>query len=516
MGDHLFKLGHQIEDAQHEWDLAMAAMAASTAIGIGLTFFTFVISDIASEGAAAAAVSTMEAITTALDLSLDAAVQVLATAIRVAAQLTVRFTWQFEINLVSQEAANVIEGRGLDKLDLLQAAEFAGASMLIPGLASRVTIGGTKVLEGASGAVMTGALTDAGIQGLEGITEGKPFNPGEVVVAGTLAGAGHIAGEEISAHVNKEVPKQGVPPKVDLRVELDQLPDQIGLAAGTRARTGHFASEETGALVDKKVANQGVPSKVDVSFELEQHPDQVALAARHVNDWGPIDTMGHTSALHRVTFEDGEPGFFKPYTGENTGNRVGFEPGTMWRNEVGVHEVDKALGFKLTATTTAVEAPVGPHGELVRGSLATYLGEGYMPATACHPVEQQRVAVLHYVTGNTDGHGYNVLLQPDGRPGVIDGGLALPRGPAVSIRSSFFPRVVGQPLDPSVVDAVRGVDGERLASRLRQTGISDEAIDGVMARLHEVQGGMITGSAYPGKLIGAGPHGWDTVPKPTP
>jgi hypothetical protein len=68
----------------------------------------------------AAAVGTMEAITTALDLSLDAALQVLATAIRVAAQLAVRFTWQFEITLVSQEAANVIEGRGLDKVDLLR------------------------------------------------------------------------------------------------------------------------------------------------------------------------------------------------------------------------------------------------------------------------------------------------------------------------------------------------------------------------------------------------------------
>jgi uncharacterized protein YukE len=30
MGDHLHTLGNQIEDAQHEWDIAMAAMVAST------------------------------------------------------------------------------------------------------------------------------------------------------------------------------------------------------------------------------------------------------------------------------------------------------------------------------------------------------------------------------------------------------------------------------------------------------------------------------------------------------
>jgi uncharacterized protein YukE len=69
MGDHLLTLGHQIDDAQHQWDMAMTAMAASTAIGIGLTFVTFGISDAVAEGAAAAAVGTMEAVCAALDIS---------------------------------------------------------------------------------------------------------------------------------------------------------------------------------------------------------------------------------------------------------------------------------------------------------------------------------------------------------------------------------------------------------------------------------------------------------------
>jgi hypothetical protein len=197
-----------------------------------------------------------------------------------------------------------------------------------------MTIGGGKVLEGASGAVLTGALTDVSVQGLEGVTEGKPFSVGEVVMAGTLAGAGHLAGEEIGALVNKGVPKQDVP-------------------------------------------RQQAPRQVDLSFELEQHPDQVALAARHVENWGRMDMAGHTSALHAVTFEGGGRGYFKPYTGEDTAGRESFRQGSLWRNEVGVHEVDEALGLKLTAITTAVEAPVGPHGELIRGSLADSVGSGY-------------------------------------------------------------------------------------------------------------------------------------------
>ena len=201
MGDQLLRLGNQIEDAQHEWDVAMAAMAASTAIGIGLTFVTFGISDAVAEGAATAAVGTMEAVCTALDISLDAVVQVLSAAIRVAVQLAVKFTWQFTINVVSQETANMVEGRGLGNVDLLQAAEFAGVSMVVPGVAGKLTIGGTRVLDGAAGAVVTGAATDAAVQGLEGVTEGKPFSVGEMVVSGLLAGGGHAVGEGITARL---------------------------------------------------------------------------------------------------------------------------------------------------------------------------------------------------------------------------------------------------------------------------------------------------------------------------
>jgi hypothetical protein len=179
----------------------MAAMAASTAIGIGLTFVTFGISDAVAEGAAAAAVGTMEGVCAALDIALDAAVQALITAIRVAVQLAVKFAWQFGINVVSQEAANLVDGKGMGNLDLLQAAEFAGVSMVIPGVAGRVSIGGRQVLSGVPGAVLTGAATDAAVQGLEGVTEGKPFNLGEVLLSGALAGGGHAVGTRITARL---------------------------------------------------------------------------------------------------------------------------------------------------------------------------------------------------------------------------------------------------------------------------------------------------------------------------
>jgi uncharacterized protein YukE len=230
MGDHLLKLGHQIDDAQSQWDMAMAAMVASTAIGIGLTFVTFGISDAVAEGAAAAAVGTMEAVCAALDISLEAAIQVMIAAIRIGVQLAVKFTWQFGINVVSQEAANVVQGQGLDHVNLLQAAEFAAAATVIPGLGAKVTIGGKQVLQGASGALLTGAATDAGIQGMEAVTEGKPFSPGEVVASGALAMGGQALAGAIGSRMGRTAvpPTEGPPPVDTIPIEpLAPFPDSL-------------------------------------------------------------------------------------------------------------------------------------------------------------------------------------------------------------------------------------------------------------------------------------------------
>jgi uncharacterized protein YukE len=229
MGDHLLTLGHRIDDAQHQWDMAMAAMAASTAIGIGLTFVTFGISDAVAEGAAAAAVGTMEAICAALDVSLEAAMQVMIAAIRIGVQLAVKFTWQFGISVVSQESANAVQGQGLDHVNLLQAAEFAVAATLIPGVAGKVTIGGKPLLEGASGALVSGALTDTAIQGMEAVTEGRPFSPGEVVASGMLA----MGGQALAGAVGSRLGRSAAEMELQARYEklLQKIPDATKLDA---------------------------------------------------------------------------------------------------------------------------------------------------------------------------------------------------------------------------------------------------------------------------------------------
>jgi ADP-ribosyltransferase exoenzyme len=285
MGDHLLRVGNQIEDAQHAWDLAMGAMTASTAIGIGLTFVTFGISDAVAEGAATAAVGTMEAICATLDVTLDAALQLLAAAIRVAAQLAVRFSWQVGINLASQEAANAVEGRGLGRVDLLQAAEFAGASVIVPGVLGNATVAGTRVFEGASGSVLIGTVTDVGIQGVEGSTEGKPFDVVEAVVSGALAGAGHIAAEEIRlrraadtgeapetepGHAPPTEPRPIPPPEWDSPLSEDLLARLLADARELKAdpRLAHIPDDELAAILGYTSEYRGVANYARINAAL--------------------------------------------------------------------------------------------------------------------------------------------------------------------------------------------------------------------------------------------------------
>ncbi len=199
MGDHLQKLGHQIEDAQHHWDLAMAAMVTFTAIGIGLTFVTFGISDAVAEGAAAASV--------------------------------------------------------------------------IPGLGSRATIGGRQVLQGTSGAMISGALTDVTIQGMEAITEGKPFNPGEVVLSGVLVGAGQGVAKAIGA---RRVATDVDPVEQAWRARL--TPEQAArqavwdLAAAESAKPQNFSS-----------VSEPLTGHVAKAIHDQSHGSVVAVGRRIVN-----------------------------------------------------------------------------------------------------------------------------------------------------------------------------------------------------------------------------------------
>jgi hypothetical protein len=266
MGDHLVRLGNQITDAQHEWDLAMTAMTASTAIGIGLTFVTFGISDVAAEEAAAASVGTMEAVCAALDISLEAAVQVLAAAIRVAAQLAVRFSWQLGINVISQETANVVTGRGLDDLNLGRAADAAvGGAAGGAGISASVVEEGEGIVAGETEALGEAETAAAGEGGVGAISETGTETLDEAAVGATGEGTKQSLGARLEALAD-DPDRGGVTPGSRLEARDALSLERSGdVPPPLRRANGRIDPHEDGAdfvdgeggLWDHKIARSG-------------------------------------------------------------------------------------------------------------------------------------------------------------------------------------------------------------------------------------------------------------------
>jgi hypothetical protein len=172
--------------------------------------------------------------------------------------------------------------------------------------------------------------------------------------------------------------------------------------------------------------------------------------------------------------------------------------------ELAAYSTDQMLGFDLVPTTSEGSFDTaGAHGP---GSLQAWVpGEGSKPPEAYSPADQQRMAVLDYVTANSDRHGHNYLSGLDGRPVAIDNGETFPATNESGIVSGFVAAWMDRPLSAEVLGPVSTVDPAAFHDMLLARGIGEQAADGAMARLAEIQDhGMITGAAFGGDIHNPG------------
>src|SRR5260221_2317428 len=157
------------------------------------------------------------------------------------------------------------------------------------------------------------------------------------------------------------------------------------------------------------------------------------------------------------------------------------------------------LGFGLVPTTAEASFDtVGAHGP---GSVQEFVPGGEPRAPEVYSAEdQQRMAVLDYVTANSDRHSGNYLTGLDGRPAAIDNGETFPTTNAEEIVSRFVCDWQGRQLSPQVLDQVRAVDLSAFRNMLLARGIVEPAADGAVARLAEIPNTrMITRDAVRGR-----------------
>ncbi len=243
------------------------------------------------------------------------------------------------------------------------------------------------------------------------------------------------------------------------------------------------------------------------------------LANRKITDASALGGQGNVNETYLAELDNAATGVFKPVAGENHSVRSDI-PGDLGRREVAASRVDELFGFGLVPTTAMneIESDLAQRRQLPAGPGSLQLfAENSSPGLDSdqYPVrQQQQIAVLDYVIGNTDRHDGNYLTGPNGELVAIDHGYSFPVGTQDPIRSDFIRDHVNRPLDPAVLAAVRAVDVGQLRAMLVDSGLSTPAVELAAARLEEIQqDGMITGRAWPGQLVDVV---WRTIRKGVP
>jgi hypothetical protein len=261
------------------------------------------------------------------------------------------------------------------------------------------------------------------------------------------------------------------------------------------------------------------PITVKQSFSTEGISDaeRAMLDRPIVGPPQPLGGSGNVNATYTVPFADRTRGVYKPIGGEAVSIRgqpirQTIRPGTQAYREVAASRLDEVLGFDLVPPTTLRQDGGLKHGP---GSMQQFVpSDKSLPVNRYPEVQRERMAVLDYIIGNTDRHIENYRTVSVGqrrrlgrgshRPVAIDHGYSFPGGPADPIRSDFVGAYLGRNLSPEVVKAVRAADPNRVRDVLRSSGLEDDAIEGALHRLREVQAnGKITGESWRGRIIDA-------------
>lgn len=222
---------------------------------------------------------------------------------------------------------------------------------------------------------------------------------------------------------------------------------------------------------------------------------ELRLLGREVHSMTELDPRGHVNDAYDVAFTDGTHGVYKPNMPENEFVQV---RSTIPENELAAREVaasrlNEDLGFDLVPTTARWDGPHGP------GSMQEFVeNAGPGRAVTDYPArEREQMAVLDYISGNTDRHMGNYLTGSDGRLVAIDHGYSFPESNAEPLRSDFVQHQMNRQLSADTMARIEATDPAALADRLRASGLNDQAVAGAMNRFHEVRGqGMITGEAW--------------------
>ena len=281
-------------------------------------------------------------------------------------------------------------------------------------------------------------------------------------------------------------------------IEPGMAAEGIAGRFGTRAAAGGL---ERVAISELGTAERQALSHIPADFPLDA--TQRALLDRGLITLEEIQKGGVNQSM-RIVFDDGGRAIIKPESGATSTMYEKFLEGPKYSREVGTYVTDRHLDFNMVPATAVMDHP-----ELGRSSVQAwseskpFKGGG----EAFSAIDQQKAAVLDYVTGNLDRHMGNALQSPDGRLILIDHGESFPTKGATNVHmtNEFVNSQFGTTLDAGVVKSVQSVDQAAFRADLVKSGLTEGQADAALSRLNEIAtNGKITGQTLNGGVLKPG------------
>lgn len=203
----------------------------------------------------------------------------------------------------------------------------------------------------------------------------------------------------------------------------------------------------------------------------------------------PIGSNKGVNDVSVVTFSDGYKGIWKPVTGENSEEALDLTPaGTMYKREVAAARVAEQMGMTVIPGTSIMEVDgvEGSVQEFVKGRPAYNFDH---TDEVVRRSDAEQIRLLDFISGNIDRHSGNLLVDKKLRAGyAIDNGQAFPDGRSGPV----VPQVLtfpfsGQGLLPETIGRIQGLNLDRLAETLHESGMNRESIRHTLYRARLLQ-----------------------------
>jgi hypothetical protein len=247
----------------------------------------------------------------------------------------------------------------------------------------------------------------------------------------------------------------------------------------------------------KNILGMGKPK------DLEEHQDELrsnrSRLARQLPEKMAVSSepvhANNINEVHKVKLNDGSTGYFKPDPPQEDWKYIDpihYSHGTQTQREWTAYQLAETLGLHdLVPATAKTAMAVHGTGKTVPGSIQEEAKGKKGSFEGIHKMDDDtlaKVALFDLITANHDRHFGNWVQDKHNHPHLIDNGFAFPDKDTKIHYKRFVDHFLSMATGHTVPEVAKewAAKMDQVAAMLKQNGMSDSAVAGVVRRLEAV------------------------------